>query len=152
MTTHASPKLLARQWLQAYQFAPVFVAPLIVLGATSNAALAYLNADLTITSSLYIAAVVLNASIIPYTALYMERGVNGAGKWKAQLLLREDGFTLNGNGTGTNKDTASTMSRRWAEKVDMKTIAETWAKTNAWRYVITGVALMLSTIANSIDF
>ncbi|KAH7094267.1 hypothetical protein FB567DRAFT_585653 [Paraphoma chrysanthemicola] len=148
MVSHASPKLLARQWLQAYQFAPVFVAPLIILGASSNAVLAYVNVNSTRTSYLYGAAALLNTSIIPYTALYMEPGVNGAGKWKAQQLLREDGLTLNGRGAGTDKDTASETSKQWAEKVDMKTIAETWARTNAWRYVITGIALVLSTVAN----
>jgi hypothetical protein len=28
--------------------------------------------------------------------------------------------------------------------VDMKTIVERWAWTNAWRYVITGVAVVVS--------
>jgi hypothetical protein len=138
MTTHASPKLLARQWLQAYQFAPVFVAPLILLGASSNAILAYLASESSRTPALYVISAILNASIIPYTALYMEPGVNGAGKWKAQELLRDDGFTLNGSGAGT-------------DKVDMKTIAETWARTNAWRYVITGIALAISTSATMIS-
>lgn len=151
MTTHASPKLLARQWLQAYQFASVFVAPLILLGASSNAILAYMTSELTRTSALYIISAILNASIIPYTALYMEPGVNGAGKWKAQELLRDDGFTLNGRGAGTDKDTASESAKRWAETVDMKTIAETWARTNAWRYVITGIALVISASATMIS-
>ena len=106
MTTHAPPKLLAKQWLQAYQFAPVFVAPLILLGASSNALLAYFAADSpSYASFLYAAAAFAIASIIPYTALYMEPGVNGAGKWKAQELLRDE-FKLNGKGQGTDKDTA----------------------------------------------
>lgn len=148
MTTHAPPKLLAKQWLQAYQFAPVFVAPLILLGASSNALLAYLVAPSHFrVSFLYAAAAVATASIIPYTALYMEPGVNGAGKWKAQELLRDDGFALQGEGQGTDKDTASAKAKRWAETVDMKTIAETWARTNAWRYVITGIATLMSATA-----
>jgi hypothetical protein len=145
MTRHAPPKLLAKQWLQAYQFAPVFVAPLIILGASSNALLAYFShRAVSRASLLYIAAAVANASIIPYTALYMEPGINGAGKWKAQEILREDGFALQGLGQGTDKDTARESAKRWAEKVDMKTVAETWAKTNAWRYVITGIATIVS--------
>jgi hypothetical protein len=148
MTTHAPPKLLAKQWLQAYQFAPVFVAPLIILGASSNALLAYFtHRALSRASLLYIAAAVANASIIPYTALYMEPGINGAGKWKAQEILREDGFALQGVGQGTDKDTASESAKGWAEKMDMKTIAETWARMNAWRYVITGVATIVSATA-----
>lgn len=148
MTTHAPPKLLAKQWLQAYQFAPIFVAPLIILGASGNALLAYFTTNSTSrASSLYTVAALATASIIPYTALYMEPGVNGAGKWKAQELLRDDGFELKGAGQGTDKDTAKESAKRWAEKVDMKTIAETWAMTNAWRYVITGVATTISVTA-----
>jgi hypothetical protein len=123
----------------------VFVAPLIILGASSNALLAYFShRAVSRASLLYIAAAVANASIIPYTALYMEPGINGAGKWKAQEILREDGFALQGLGQGTDKDTARESAKRWAEKVDMKTVAETWAKTNAWRYVITGIATIVS--------
>ena len=147
MTTHAPPKLLAKQWLQAYQFAPVLVAPLILLGASSNALLAYFAADSpSHASSLYAAAAFAIVSIIPYTALYMEPGVNGAGKWKAQELLRGE-FELKGKGQGTDKDTARVNTKIWAESVTMKTIAETWARTNAWRYVVTGVATIFSATA-----
>jgi hypothetical protein len=151
MTTHAPPKLLARQWLQAYQFAPAFVAPLVIAGASSNALLAYFTTIL-LSRTLYMVAALANASIIPYTALYMEPGVNGAGKWKAQDLLRDEGFGLKGTGQGTDKDTASAATKRWAEAVDMKTIAETWAKTNAWRYVITAFATVISATATVITF
>ena len=144
MTAHAPPKLLAKQWLQAYQFAPVVVAPLVLLGASSNALLAYIAAGSpSHASSLYAVAAVTIASIIPYTALYMEPGVNGAGKWKAQELLRGE-FEMKAAGQGTDKDTASASAKRWA---DMKTIAETWARTNAWRYVIAAVATIISAIA-----
>ncbi|KAJ4313094.1 hypothetical protein N0V94_007128 [Neodidymelliopsis sp. IMI 364377] len=149
MTSHAPPKLLAKQWLQAYQFAPVFVAPLVLLGASSNALLAYLTTGSSSrASSLYTVAAVAIASIVPYTALYMEPGVNGAGKWKAQELLRGE-FELKGAGQGTDKDTANASAKRWAENVDMKTIAETWAKTNAWRYVITGIATVVNTLCRN---
>lgn len=147
MIAHTPPKLLAKQWLQAYQFAPAFVAPLVILGTSSNAMLAYLTyGALSRASALYATAAVLTASIVPYTALYMEPGVNGAGKWKAQELLRGD-FELQGVGHGTNNDTARLSWKSWAETVDMKAIAGLWAKTNAWRYVITGVATMISVSA-----
>jgi hypothetical protein len=148
LIAHAPPKLLAKQWLQAYQFAPVFVAPLILLSASSNAFLAYISTkSSSFTASLYAVAALASASIIPYTALYMEPGVNGAGKWKVQELLRDEGFMLKGDGQGTDKDTASDAAKKWAEKVDMKTIAQTWATTNAWRYVITAVATVVSATA-----
>ncbi|KAG9186567.1 hypothetical protein G6011_09675 [Alternaria panax] len=148
LITHAPPKLLAKQWLQAYQFAPIFVAPLILTGASSNALLAYISSRSSSSATfLYVVAALVNASIIPYTALYMEPGVNGAGKWKAQKILRDKFVVLKGAGQGTDKDTASEAAKKWAEKVDMKTIAETWARTNAWRYVITAVATIVSTTA-----
>jgi hypothetical protein len=148
LIAHAPPKLLAKQWLQAYQFAPVFVAPLILLSVSSNALLAYISTKASSsTASLYAVAAVASASIIPYTALYMEPGVNGAGKWKVQELLRDEGYRLKGEGQGTDKDTASNAAKRWAEKVDMKTIAQLWATTNAWRYVITAVATVISATA-----
>jgi hypothetical protein len=77
----------------------------------------------------------------------MEPGVNGAGKWKVQEILRDEGGVLKGVGQGTDKDTASDAAKKWAETVDMKTIAETWARTNAWRYVITAFATVISATA-----
>lgn len=148
LITHAPPKLLARQWLQAYQFAPIFVAPLILSGASSNALLAYITSNSSSrTSLIYAVAALANASIIPYTALYMEPGVNSAGKWKVKETLRDEGAVLKGAGQGTDKDTASDAAKKWAETVDMKTIAETWARTNAWRYVITTFATVVSATA-----
>jgi len=144
VTMHAPPKLLAKQWLQAYQFTLVFVAPFIVLSASSNALLVfYSNGPAPRAMWLYVVAALANASIIPYTALYMEPGINGAGKWKVQELLRDEGFELKEAGQGTHKDTA----RESAATVDMKTIAGTWVSTNAWRYVITRLATVISAAA-----
>jgi hypothetical protein len=147
MTTHAPPKLLAKQWLQAYQFAPVFVAPLILLAASSNALLAYLSLSSSSARVLYLLAALANASIVPYTALYMEPGINGSGKWKVQEILGDEGFGLKGRGAGTDRDTASEEAKSWAESVDMRVIVEMWARVNAWRYVVTGVATGLSAAA-----
>ncbi|KAF1852226.1 uncharacterized protein K460DRAFT_374047 [Cucurbitaria berberidis CBS 394.84] len=120
MVAHAPPKLLAKQWLLAYQFAPVFVAPVILLGALSNAILAYSTASSP-------SPAVATASVIPYTALYME------------------------SGQGTDKDTTKAKAKAWAEGVDMKTIANAWAKTNAWRYVITGIVTVISATATAFN-
>jgi hypothetical protein len=143
LITHAPTKVLAKQWLQAYQFAPIFVAPLILSGGLSNAFLVYLTGQ-----KLYALAALLVASIIPYTALYMEPGVNGAGKWKVHILLRDedDGFRLK-QGGGTKADTAKEGWKKWAEEVEMKEIVEFWAWTNMWRYVVTGIAVVVSGVA-----
>ncbi|CAA9958411.1 DUF1772 domain containing protein [Pyrenophora teres f. maculata] len=136
LTTHAPPKLLAKQWFQAYEFAPAYVGPMILLGASSNALLAYFTSSPSsvLARGLYVVAAGAMASVVPYTMLYMEPGVNGAGKCKVQGLLREDGFLLKGKGKGkvTEWDSASEEARRWAETVDMKVIVQTWARTNAW--------------------
>ena len=151
LATHAPPRLLAKQWSQAYQAAPIFVAPLVLSGIFSNAALAWLTAASPLrASSLYALAAITTASIIPYTALYMEPGINGSAKWKAQELLRGEGVKLKGVGRGIGNDSASARSKRWAESVEMKTIVEMWARTNAWRYVITIVAAVLSATATVI--
>ncbi|KAL6712283.1 hypothetical protein ACN47E_000160 [Coniothyrium glycines] len=148
LATHAPPKLLAKQWLQAYQFAPVFVAPLILTGTIANAAMAYLTRSArSRVQVLYAAAALATATIIPYTALYMEPGVNGAGKWKVQELLSDEGFELQQSGQGTDTDTANQKAKHWADSVDMKTIVQSWASINSWRYVITAVATLLSAIA-----
>jgi hypothetical protein len=75
----------------------------------------------------------------------MESGINGAGKWKVRQLLREEErkFVLE-KGHGTRRDTAREGWKRWAEEVDMKTIVEYWGRTNAWRYAITGVGMVVS--------
>lgn len=147
LTTHAPPKLLARQWLQAYRFAPTFVAPLVMLGTASNALLAYLffsSSSFSAAAKLYGLAALATASIAPYTALYMEPGVNGAGKWKARELLGGDEVVFKGMGRGTERDSATGAAKSWAEGVDMKCIVETWARLNAWRYVITAAATICS--------
>ena len=149
LITHAPPKVLAKQWLQAYQFAPIFVAPLILTGTSSTAFLAYISKSSSCSATvLYVVAALANASIIPYTALYMEPGVNGTGKWKVQEILNEEGVVLKRSGQGTDTHTASEAAKKWAEKVDMKTIAETWVRTNAWRYIITAIATLASATAS----
>jgi hypothetical protein len=149
LLTHAPPKILAKQWLQAYQFAPVFVAPLIIAGTLSNALLAFFTGQES-----YWAAALMIGSVIPYTAVYMEPGINGAGKWKCQELLKNDdggsGFRLL-EGNGTKADTAREGWKRWAEKVEMKEIVEVWAWTNGCRYVLTGIAVVVSGVATVVE-
>lgn len=151
LITHAPPKLLAKQWLQAYQFAPAYVGPMILLGTSSNVLLAYFSSSSssTLATGLYAIAAGAMASVIPYTMLYMEPGINGAGKCKVQEILREEGFLLKERGKGkvTDWDTASEQARTLAEKVDMKVLVQMWAKTNAWRYVFSGVATLFSASA-----
>lgn len=81
MTTDVTPKLLATQWLQPYHFALTRVAPLVLIGASSNAILAYLTASLTHhISHFYTIAAIATVSIIPYATLHMEPRFNGTGE------------------------------------------------------------------------
>jgi membrane protein YdbS with pleckstrin-like domain len=93
IATHAPPKILAKQWLQAYQYATAFVPPLILSGAISNALLAYFANSWGL-KILYASAAVLILSIVPVTLLWFEPGINGAGKWKVQQVLRDEGFVM----------------------------------------------------------
>jgi hypothetical protein len=148
IVAHAPEKLLAKQWLQAYQYASTFVPPLVISGTLSNAYLVY-NAPTISAKSLYSAAALLVFSIIPWTLFVFEPGVNGAGKWKVQQLLRDEGYhmpTQKGLLPSPEVHTATLESRRWAESVTMKFIAETWAQRNKWRYIATGCAMTLSAV------
>jgi hypothetical protein len=88
---------------------------------------------------------------MPFTLLYMEPGINGAGKWKAQLLLRDEGLVMEeqGNGLGgVTKHTATQKTRSWAETVDMKDIVTKWGQINGLRWLVTGVAAAVSGMAS----
>ena len=151
LLTHSSPKLLAKQWLQAYQYGPRFVPTLILSGTLSNALLAYFSPS-TKARSLYILAAIEIWSIMPYTFLYMEPGINGAGKWKAQSLLRDEGVTMEENGRGipdVRKHTAAPDTRKWAEGKEMKDIVQRWSEINHWRWVIMSVATVTSGAASN---
>ena len=41
----------------------------------------------------------------------MEPGINGASKWKAQSLLKEEGVSMEENGKGMGKHTATPEAR-----------------------------------------
>ncbi len=77
----------------------------------------------------------------------MESGINGSAKWKVQEILGKDEIVFQGMGPGTEKDSATEKSKRWAENTEMKSIAEMWAFINVWRYVLTGVGVVISATA-----
>src|SRR4051812_2579077 len=146
IVNHASPKILARQWLQAYQYAANFVPPLIISGTISNALLAYFSRSRGL-RILYGTAAILTWSIMPVTLLYFEPNINGAGKWKVQKILENEGYNMkenNGPLPSPFVHTAKPEARRWAENVEMKIIAKKWAELNAWRHVATAAAVILS--------
>ncbi|OCK81826.1 hypothetical protein K432DRAFT_350235 [Lepidopterella palustris CBS 459.81] len=148
LVTYAPPKLLAKQWLQAYQFGPKFVLPLILCGTLANAMLAYFDTNPS-SRIQYVVAAVTTISIMPMTLLYMEPGINGAAKCKVQQLLRDEGFEMQ-ESTGmvrVDRHTAKEAWRKWAEKTDMKDIALMWSRINAWRWMITAVATVASASA-----
>ncbi|PSN70316.1 hypothetical protein BS50DRAFT_310217 [Corynespora cassiicola Philippines] len=146
---HAPPKLLAKQWLQAYQYAATFVPPLVISGTFSNAVLAYLTPSST-SKALHGLAAVLMWSVAPVTLFYFEPIINGAGKWKVQQILQDEGFRMKeqeGIMPSPFVHTAKPEARKWAEGVEMKDIARKWAEWNAWRCVATACALGFSAVA-----
>lgn len=81
----------------------------------------------------------------------MEPGINGAGKWKAEQLLKEQGFRMEENGKGMPsvwKHTATEKRRRWAERRDMREIVERWGVINGRRWVVVGVAAVVSGVGS----
>ena len=76
----------------------------------------------------------------------MEPGINGAGKWKAQSLLRDEGLVMEEIGwiPSARKHTATETTRRWAETMEMRGIVVRWGETNNWRWIITIVAAVAS--------
>lgn len=146
IVAHASEKVLAKQWLQAYQIAPIYVPPLIVSGALANAYLAY-HASALVLRCLYSAAALLTFSIMPWTLFHFEPGINGAGKWKVQQILGDEADVMpvqKGLFPSPYKDTGTLKAKKWAEGVDMKELAETWAQLNANRYRVAACGLLLS--------
>lgn len=86
--------------------------------------------------------------------LAMEPGVNGAGKWKAQLLLEEDGFVMPVNEGGMPSvwtHSASPDSKRWAEGAEMKDIVRRWGEINMYRAYLVGFAAFVSGFAGQWD-
>lgn len=118
----------------------------MISGTLSNAALAFFAGSFASRIAHVVAALSI-FSIIPYTILYMEPNINGAGKWKAQQILQEDGYKVEENGPGMPdvfKHTGTPSARQWAEKTNMKDIVSTWGQINSWRYWIAMVAAVAS--------
>ncbi|KAK4125880.1 hypothetical protein N657DRAFT_569457 [Parathielavia appendiculata] len=155
-TTSTTPKLLARQWLVLYQQGPVWVPPLIYTGFFSNLYVAFSPSSNSFFITLHITAAALTFSIIPITFLYLEPGINGACKWKVEMLLRD---AKEGGGGGFSMPSARTLPsvvrhsvrggwQRWAERVEMADLVVTWARLNHARWVLGVVAGMVSFVAS----
>lgn len=125
---------------------PLWVPPLIAPGTFSNLFLAFM-AHGNFQRNVYLAAAMCIFSILPITFLYMEPGINGAAKWKTQTLLRDEGFSLPETTIfmpSARKHGGTQASRRWAEKTDMKELVLFWRYVNNFRWVIGGIAAVLS--------
>ena len=137
---------MAKQWYHGYSYGPYWVPPLIAPGTLSNLYLALLASD-TISRNCYIAAAFSIFSILPITFFYMEPGINGASKWKVQSLLKDEGFKLPDTTIflpSSVKHGSTQASRRWADDTDMKELIKFWQSVNNVRWVIAGVATVLS--------
>lgn len=140
-------KVLAKQWLQMYQYGPLWVIPLVWPGALSNAYLAWTSPQDSTQKLLYTAAGAVYFAVLPMTFFYMEPGVNGAAKWKVQALLRDEGFSMPEGSVfrpSAHRHAASQVSRWWAERAEMGEIVRCWVRCNNVRWVMAAVAAALS--------
>lgn len=137
---------MAKQWLQGYQYGPLWVPPLIASSTVANGFLAY-AAQTPRQRNLYIAAAVGIFSVLPLTFFYMEPGINGALKWKVETLLKDEGYSMKETTAlvpSAHRHGSTESSRRWAEKTDIKELILFWRWVNNCRWVIAGVAAGLS--------
>lgn len=140
-------KVLAKQWLQMYQYGPFWVIPLVWPGAAANSYLAWTSPRGSTACLLYAAATLIYLAVLPMTFFYMEPGVNGAAKWKVQSLLKDEGFSMPDGSIfrpSAQRHAASRASRRWAERVEMKDIVQLWVRINNVRWVMAAVSAGLS--------
>ncbi|KAH6634616.1 hypothetical protein B0J18DRAFT_461775 [Chaetomium sp. MPI-SDFR-AT-0129] len=137
-STASSPNspLLARQWLALYQQGPRWVPPLVQTGLLANLYLAFFASPTpqssavagttwlevlglstaTVVRVLYLTAGALTISILPFTLLHLEPGINGACKWKVAALLGDATAAVdknsNNNNDNTEDDNANTPKRQ----------------------------------------
>ena len=137
--------VIAKLWLHMYQFGPVWVRPIAAAGTLSNVFLACAN-PASLQRTLYAAAALAIGSIFPITFMYFEPGINGAGKWRAQTLLRDEGFSMpHGNGIpSVYRHSASSTVKKWAEKTDMADIVARWGNSNNGRWIVAATAAVVS--------
>ncbi|KAI9703919.1 MAG: hypothetical protein M1820_005701 [Bogoriella megaspora] len=177
--------VLAKQWLLAYQIGPRFVRKAMMVSLVGNGGLAvwhlcqYSSGDRRggkgwqLAAGLsYLMATVVFLSVGPYTFVGMERGINGAGKWKCRALFerekeKEVGSRDTGGGRGgAGKEgkgredlrwltpefynTATRIQyvtpewKNWAEKVSMREIVLMWQVWNRPRIWIGWAAALAS--------
>ncbi|KAK5167566.1 uncharacterized protein LTR77_007265 [Saxophila tyrrhenica] len=132
---------------------PYWVPPMIAPSTLANVWLAF-TASNTSGRACYIAAAVGIFSILPITFFFMEPGINGASKWKVQSLLKDEGFSLPETSIfmpSSVKHGSTKSSRSWAERTDMKSLILFWRKVNNVRWVIAGLAAMLSGYATLVQ-
>ena len=72
--------------------------------------------------------------------------IRGAGKWKVESILRDEGFNLPpGNGVpSVYRHSATDQAKAWAESTDMDSLVAAWSKRNNGRWIITIVVALLS--------
>ena len=130
-----------------YQYGPLWVIPLVWPGTVANIYLSYTSPSHSHARLVYASAAALYFSVLPLTFFYMEPGVNGAAKWKVQILLRDEGFSMPEGMVwkpSAHRHASTLATREWAERVEMREIVERWVRTNHLRWVVAGVAAGLS--------
>lgn len=182
---------LAKQWLRAYQFGPVFVRPLFLISTVVNGGFAVWNfgrwayggaggaaaaaagegrgrEEMMLGAGIaYGLAVLVFGVVVPYTLAGMEKRINGAAKWKVQLLAApswKGGATSSSGKESKGKEdekqwvmkegthpsafahSARPEWRTWAEGATMREIVTKWGEWNAPRVYMGIVSAVASAV------
>ena len=153
MLKHSEERVVAKQWLEAYQFGARYVRPLVQITTICNAYLVYLAISQAPAASLmnagvpgYVASLLSLPLLMVYTLGVMEPGINGALKAKVeQLVGKEDAQLKRGSvSVGEGRATASRATKEWAEMESLRSLVREWKRCNDWRMAIALVGAVAS--------
>lgn len=153
---HAPTPVLAKQWLQAYQFGARFVPPLVIASTLSNGLLAWYASKTSLCGrwdtlgsafGRYRIAAGMLPLLITYTVAYMEPGINGELKLKVERL---SGVDLKEAEVLADPwaHTATQAAKRDAEEVSLRGLVKRWGRCNALRLCMALVACTTSATAS----
>lgn len=161
---HSDERVLAKQWLQAYQFGARYVRPLVQTTTACNAYLVYLAVSRAPTSGMketlvsagvpgYIAALFSLPLLMAYTLGVMEPGINGALKAKVEKLVgkEEAGLKRDSVPVGEGRETATPATKEWSQTESLRSLIMQWKRCNDWRMVLAGLSAVVS-MGNSLMY
>lgn len=149
---HSEERVLAQQWLEAYQFGARYVRRLMQAIVYCNVYLAARAVGLARRSEPktplantampgHLAAMLVFMSIMAYTLIVMEPGINGALKVKVETIMGENEVDLKHDNVpvGEERQTATSAWKERAQRESLRSLILVWKRCNDWR--MAGAAL-----------